>query len=85
MIGPAPMCMWCVHFRDDIGPVDEEGGHTGPLACMAFLNGIPDVIIDNDFDHRQPYPGDNDVNALAANANRVMKGEMPVLSYPTLQ
>lgn len=61
MIGPAPMCMWCVHFRDDIGPVDEEGGHTGPLACMAFLNGIPDVIIDNDFDHRQPYPGDNDV------------------------
>lgn len=61
MIGPAPMCMWCVHFRDDIGPVDEEGGHTGPLACMAFLNGIPDVIIDNDFDHRQPYPDDNDV------------------------
>lgn len=28
------------------------------------------------------YPGDNDVHALAANANRVLKGEMPVLTYP---
>jgi butyrate kinase len=28
------------------------------------------------------YPGDNDVHALAANANRVLKGEMPILNYP---
>ncbi|MEI6574833.1 MAG: butyrate kinase [Bacteroidota bacterium] len=29
------------------------------------------------------YPGDNDVLALAANANRVLKGDMNILEYPS--
>jgi len=29
------------------------------------------------------YPGDNDVHILAANANRVLKGEMNIMHYPS--
>ena len=64
MIGPAPMCVYCFHFRDAIGPIDEEDGERiGPLGCAAFSEppGIPDAIFDNHFDHRKPYQGDNGI------------------------
>ena len=43
-------CMFCESFQ----------GHKGtkPL-CDAFPLGIPDSVYDNEFDHQQPYPGDN--------------------------
>ena len=29
--------------------------------CKAFLNGIPDEILNNQFDHRNAYSGDNGI------------------------
>lgn len=31
----------------------------GPFVCTAFPAGIPGPILDNEADHRKPYPGDN--------------------------
>lgn len=47
------LCTACVHFAHD----DE----TGDPVCAAFPGGIPDEIIRLGFDHRNEYPGDNDV------------------------
>ena len=46
-----PICSVCRRFRDD---ADVEG-----LTCDAFPDGIPDAIIEDRADHRQPYPGDH--------------------------
>lgn len=32
-----------------------------PYTCIAFPAGIPDLIIRNKFDHKNPYPGDNGI------------------------
>lgn len=42
----APQCLSCDLFKLD---------HT----CRAFICGIPDDIFEGDFDHRNPYPGDD--------------------------
>lgn len=53
---------------------------TGDLAHSNFL-------VHNILDHIEKmaavyiYPGDNEVQAMAANANRVIKGEMKILEY----
>lgn len=41
-------CAFCKH-------ADSEGG------CKAFGEKIPDVILLNQFDHREPYEGDNGI------------------------
>jgi hypothetical protein len=48
---PAPICMWCKRLR--------SRGRS--WTCEAYPNGIPEAIIHSDADHRQPYPGDHDL------------------------
>ncbi len=31
------------------------------ITCKAFPDGIPDVILTGEFDHRKPFPGDNGI------------------------
>lgn len=43
-----PQCAHCEHLR----PYQK---------CAAFPDGIPQAILDNEHDHRKPYPSDNGV------------------------
>lgn len=45
------MCVDCYHFR----------GYARGMTCAAFLDGIPEEIIENRFDHRKPHPEDNGI------------------------
>ncbi|HMO03908.1 MAG TPA: hypothetical protein PKC67_02525 [Kiritimatiellia bacterium] len=47
-----PRCLTCKHY---IGATGQE------FVCKAFPNGIPDAIIDGEFDHTQPYEGDGGI------------------------
>lgn len=47
-----PQCAYCKHFQ----------GHKGVKSvCAAFPQGIPQVILDNEFDHHEAYPGDHNI------------------------
>lgn len=46
------MCLDCKHYSED----DE-----GQPFCEAFGTAPPPEIFQDGFDHRQPYPGDNDI------------------------
>ena len=48
MIG-LPQCVGCVHY------------HFKSWTCDAFPKGIPEAIIDGDFDHNKPYKGDKGI------------------------
>lgn len=47
----APICMSCRWF-------DRKADD---LSCTAFPDGIPDAIIENRVDHRQPIEGDHGI------------------------
>lgn len=49
--GPPPICDACSRLR----PLGDR------LACEAFPDGIPDEILFEGFDHREPFPGDQGV------------------------
>tara|TARA_R100000426_G_scaffold73480_2_gene51286 strand:- start:783 stop:989 length:207 start_codon:yes stop_codon:yes gene_type:complete len=53
-----PQCFDCVHRRFGSGLLldDIEVG-----ICIAFPDGVPLVIWTNEFDHRNPYPGDGGI------------------------
>lgn len=50
--GVAPMCMWCKHYLPEVEDTN---------ACAAFPEGIPQIILDSEYDHRHPYPDDNGI------------------------
>ncbi len=45
-----PQCLVCRHFNEDEA-----------YTCAAFPDGIADDILLNKRDHRNPLPGDNDI------------------------
>lgn len=47
-----PICASCTHFRNRKGKI---------ATCDAFPAGIPREILNNTFDHRNPYPGDHGI------------------------
>lgn len=49
----APQCVRCKHWPR----VTSVKG----LPCDAFPDGVPDVILRGEHDHREPYPGDNGI------------------------
>lgn len=42
-------CAYCQHQRG-----------RSAIVCRAFPGGVPDVILGNQFDHRQPHPDENE-------------------------
>jgi hypothetical protein len=51
------ICTKCAHFRAD----ESEDTISLPPFCTAFPQGIPDEIIRQGYDHRNPYDGDNGI------------------------
>jgi hypothetical protein len=49
--GPAPICAYCRHYTRA----------AAVFSCAAFPRGIPDGIIGNEQDHRQPVEGDHGI------------------------
>ena len=47
---PIPMCFSCRRFAEGY-----------PFTCAAFIEGIPQPILNGDHDHRKPYKGDNGI------------------------
>ena len=43
-------CAYCRHL---------QGQRGATIICAAFPQGIPVEIVDNEFDHKQAYPGDH--------------------------
>lgn len=53
-----PICEACAHRFAQMG-----------YACSAFPDGVPSEIVDDGFDHRQPFDGDQGIQfELAAGA-----------------
>ncbi len=52
-------CMYCNWWRSPVAAGDFSPNPT--QTCTAFPDGIPDVIFNNEFDHRQPYEGDHGI------------------------
>lgn len=52
MSSPNFQCAMCKHFHDE----DTSGNN-----CDAYPDGIPEAIITNEHNHRQPYRGDGGI------------------------
>lgn len=50
------ICPDCVHFHGE-----DSDDAPDLVTCLAFPAGIPDEILRQGFDHRNPYDGDNGV------------------------
>jgi len=51
----APLCLACQHYKL------EESRQSNQAVCAAFPHGIPKEIWERDFNHKQPYPGDQGI------------------------
>ena len=68
-----PNCLSCKHFIESFPtPPGEEATW---MRCLAF-DRIPAEIVNNQFDHRKPYPGDRGIRFEP-------QEDTPELSWPT--
>lgn len=51
------LCPMCVHFHSE----DDPEVDSGLVTCAAFPAGIPDEVLREGFDHRNPHEADNGV------------------------
>ena len=67
MIGPAPLCCYCVHerFQKEL------------MACTAYPDGIPDEIFWSIHDHRKPFKGDHGIQVVPGIPPVPNKAPMP--------
>ena len=80
-------CLWCRHFRTDISDVDDLAKGR---RCDTYPKRIPDAVLDNEVDHRQPYEGGRGIvfeprdDAAARIAAEIFEGppRMALLSEP---
>jgi len=59
LIPPDAQCHDCIHYKGVIQPGLGEAGEY--IGCAAFSGWIPTPILLNEFDHTEPYPGDNGI------------------------
>lgn len=68
---PMPQCWICKHFE-----VNTLWKYPRPH-CPAFPEGIPDDIFYNRYDHREPYPDDNDIQMELFDADELRQERGP--------
>jgi hypothetical protein len=49
----APMCMSCRHY--------DRSDEAEEITCSAYPDGIPELILESEVDHRYPYRGDRGI------------------------
>lgn len=72
------LCLYCERFAGTqiIGPADT-------VTCSAYPDGIPAAIVNNEADHRQPYPGDNGLRFRALSRRARERADALVIAPPT--
>ena len=60
MIREPSICDACARLHKRYDPAAQEW----VPYCTAFPDGVPDAVYLGGFDHRAPYPGDNDIRFL---------------------
>jgi hypothetical protein len=55
IVTPGGLCLFCKHLST------KKSKYFLEFVCRAFPDRIPQDIADGVYDHRKPYPGDNDV------------------------
>ena len=81
-----PICILCTRLHptwtkgfDNPNPTPDD--YRGQWTCDAFPDGIPDEIITNRTDHRQPYQGDGGMRFVPKNRDSNTKADA-ILAVP---
>jgi hypothetical protein len=69
-----PICVYCQHLNAD--------KNATKLTCRAFPAGIPESILDNQADHRQPIPGDHSLTFAPSSAKGRVYAEEVFTTQP---
>lgn len=61
---PGKQCSRCKHLRWEFiprGPTDGSVEAAGVYGCAAYPDGVPNVITQDEYDHRERYEGDHGI------------------------